>query len=101
MVQVDSSLVNMFGRTLYQILGVGRGATTDQIIAAYERVVNDNPIVDFLGPNPGRLQAERLLMPANSALETLTDPTKRRSYDITLPPEPKPRSLGNPPKRSF
>src|SRR5512143_289633 len=61
----------------YQILGVPRTATQDDIKKAYRKLARqyhpDN--------NPGNKQAEAKFKEANEANEVLSDPEKRRKYD--------------------
>ena len=61
----------------YKILGVSKGAVTDEIKAAYRKLARKyHPDV-----NPGDKEAERKFKEINEAQAVLTDPEKRRKYD--------------------
>ncbi|HZY05231.1 MAG TPA: DnaJ C-terminal domain-containing protein [Anaeromyxobacteraceae bacterium] len=64
-------------RDLYDVLGVSRGATTDDIKKAYRRLAKKyHPDV-----NPGNKQAEEKFKEVTAAFEVLSDPKRRALYD--------------------
>lgn len=64
-------------RDLYQILGVPRTATAEEIKKAYRRLAKQHhPDV-----NPGNKQAEERFKEVTAAFEVLSDPERRKLYD--------------------
>lgn len=68
----------MAGRDHYEVLGVGRDASTEEIKRAYRRLARQ------LHPdaNPGDAEAEARFKELALAYETLSDPERRRRYDM-------------------
>lgn len=65
-------------RDYYEILGVNRGATAEEIKKAYRKLaVQYHP-----DKNPGDKVAEEKFKEASNAYSVLSDPEKRRMYDI-------------------
>jgi molecular chaperone DnaJ len=68
----------MADRDLYGVLGLRRGATQEDIRKAYRRLAREHhPDVNHHDPD-----AERRFKELNLAYQTLSDPVKRRQYDL-------------------
>lgn len=64
-------------RDLYEVLGVARDATPDQLKSAYRKLaLNHHP-----DRNPGNSEAEQRFREAAEAYSVLSDPEKRARYD--------------------
>lgn len=64
-------------RDYYEVLGLDRGASADEIKRAYRRLARQHhPDV-----NPNNSEAENLFKEINEAYEVLSDPDKRGMYD--------------------
>ncbi len=86
----------MADRDYYEVLGVARDATPDQLKKAYRALARKHhPDV-----NPGSKDAERLFKETQAAYDLLNDPEKRALYDrfghaaFQGGPPPGPRSAG-------
>ena len=62
---------------LYEILGVSRSATPDEIKSAYRKLA----LKHHPDRNPGNAQSEESFKRANEAYSVLSDPQKRAAYD--------------------
>ena len=67
----------MADRDYYQILGVDRGASQEQIRKGYRKLARKyHPDI-----NPGNKEAENKFKDISNAYDVLSDPEKRKLYD--------------------
>lgn len=66
--------------THYDLLGLNRGATADEIRGAYRRLASKH----HPDKNPGRAHKHDVFIEIKLAYEVLIDPVRREAYDRTL-----------------
>jgi molecular chaperone DnaJ len=73
------------GKSLYEVLGVNRKATREEIKNAYRELIKFYaPDLNMGEPERVRLQCEEKAKELNFAYEVLSDVDKRRAYDAKL-----------------
>lgn len=82
-------------RDYYKILGVGRGATKQEITKAYKKMAQKWHPDKFSGNESERKMAEKKFIDIAAAKEVLTDPEKRAQFDNGEDPlDPEGKSQG-------
>ncbi len=72
-------------KSLYDVLGVSRGATCEEIKSAYRELIKFfAPDVNMGEPERVRVQCEEKAKELNFAYEVLSDVDKRKAYDAKL-----------------
>jgi len=73
----------MTKKDLYEVLGLTKSATQEEIKKAYKKkIIMYHPDKNRDKPEEERLHAEEMAKSVNDAYATLSDPEKRKLYDI-------------------
>jgi molecular chaperone DnaJ len=73
------------GKSLYEVLGVNRNATREEIKNAYRELIKFYaPDLNMGEPERVKVQCEEKAKELNFAYEVLSDIDKRRAYDAKL-----------------
>lgn len=84
----------MHRETHYDVLGVMRRATPEQLEKAYQfskQMYDDTALATYTLLNPEEMRAARARV--SQAYEVLGDPTRRREYDFTLEAESRQKAV--------
>jgi molecular chaperone DnaJ len=73
------------GKSLYEVLGISRNATREEIKNAYRELIKFYaPDLNMGEPERVKLQCEEKAKELNFAYEVLSDVDKRKAYDAKL-----------------
>lgn len=79
-------------RNLYEVLGIGKEASEDEIRKAFRKIASEN----HPDKNPGDLDKENIFKEANSAYQILGDREKKFKYDMDQSKIESMNNRGNP-----